>query len=41
MHLVALPEVLLGVTIEIAERGRQAVAAVLVRHAAERPQRIL
>ena len=39
--LVAAGEVLLGVTIEIAERRRQAVAAVLFRHAAERPQRVL
>src|SRR5205823_12609459 len=39
--LVAAGEVRLSVTIEIAERRRQAIAAVLVRHAAERPQRIL
>ena len=39
--LVAPGEVLLGVTIEVAERRRQAVAAMLFRHAAERPQRIL
>ena len=39
--LVAPGEVLLGLTIEIAERRRQAVAAVLLRHAAQRPQRVL
>ena len=39
--LVAPGEVLLGITIEIAERRRQAVAAVLLRYAAQRPQRVL
>ena len=39
--LVAPRQVLLGLTIEIAERRRQAVAAVLFRHAAQRPQRVL
>src|SRR6266571_1682238 len=39
--LVAPGEVLLCITIEIAERRRQAVAAVLFRHAAQRPQRVL
>ncbi len=39
--LVALGEVLLGNTIEIAECRRQAVAAMLFRHAAQRPQRVL
>ena len=40
-RLVAPGQVLLGVAIEIAEGRRQAVAAVLLRHAAERPQRVL
>ena len=40
-RLVAERQILLGVGIEIAERGRQAVATMFVRHAAERPQRIL
>ena len=39
--LVALRQVLLGFGVQIAEGRRQAVAAVLLRHAAERPQRIL
>jgi hypothetical protein len=39
--LIAPGEVLLGITIEVAERRRQAVAAVLFRHAAQRPQRVL
>jgi hypothetical protein len=39
--LVAPGEVLLGNAIEVAKRRRQAVAAMLFRHAAERPQRIL
>jgi hypothetical protein len=39
--LVAPGEVLLCLTIEIAERRRQTVAAVLFRHAAQRPQCVL
>src|SRR3990172_1652076 len=39
--LVAPRQILLGVAVEVAERGRQAVAAMLVRYAAEPPQRIL
>ena len=39
--LVAPGEVLLCLTIEVAERRRQAVAAVLFRHPAQRPQRVL
>ena len=39
--LVAPGEVLLRITVEIAECRRQAVAAVLFRHAAQRPQRVL
>ena len=39
--LVALRQILLGVAVQVAERRRQAVAAMLLRHAAERPQRIL
>src|SRR3974390_2568417 len=39
--LVASSEALLGITIEIAERRRQAVAAVLFRHPAQRPQCVL
>src|SRR5437879_12642063 len=39
--LVSAGEVLLGHPIKIAKRRRQAVAAVLFRHAAQRPQRIL
>ena len=35
--LVALGLVLGGITVEVAERRRQAVAAMLVRRAAERP----
>jgi hypothetical protein len=31
----------MGVTIEVAKRSRQAVAAVLFQHAAQRPQRVL
>ncbi len=40
-RLVAERQILLGVGIEIAEGGRQAIAAMLLRNAAERPQRIL
>ena len=40
-RLVAERQILLGVGIEIAEGGRQAVAAMLLGNAAERPQRIL
>jgi hypothetical protein len=40
-RLVATREILLCVTIEVAESGRQAVAAVLQGRAAEPPQRIL
>ena len=40
-RLVAQRQILLGVGIEIAEGGRQAVAAMLLGNAAERPQRIL
>jgi hypothetical protein len=39
--LVASCEVLLGLTSEVVERRRQAVAAVLLRHPAQRPQRVL
>ena len=39
--LVTSGEVVLGDPIEIAERRRQAVAAVLFRRAAQRPQRVL
>ena len=39
--LVAPGEVLLCLPIEVAERRRQAVAAVLLRYAAQRPQRVL
>ena len=39
--LVAPRQVLLGIAIEVAERRRQAVAAMLFRHAAQRPQRVL
>jgi hypothetical protein len=39
--LVAPRQVLLGATIKVAERCRQTVAAVLFRHAAQRPQRVL
>ena len=39
--LVASGEILLRLPIEIAERRRQAVAAMLFRHAAQRPQRVL
>ena len=41
MALVALRQVLLGFAIQVAECRRQAVATVLQRHTAERPQRIL
>src|SRR5262249_58360411 len=40
-RLVALRQILLRVGIEIAEGRRQAVAAMLLGNAAERPQRIL
>src|SRR5262249_23321075 len=40
-RLVAARLILLCVLVEIAEGGRQAVAAMLQRRAAERPQRIL
>src|SRR5208282_5832868 len=40
-RLVALRQILLRVGIEIAEGGRQAIAAMLLGNAAERPQRIL
>ena len=39
--LVAPGQVLLRLAIEVAERRRQAVAAMLFRHAAQRPQRVL
>ena len=39
--LVAPRQVLLGVAVEVAECRRQAVATVLPRHTAQRPQRIL
>src|SRR6266516_5595045 len=39
--LIAPSEVLLSITIKIAERRRQAVAAVLFRHPTQRPQRVL
>src|SRR5260370_146214 len=39
--LVAPRQVVLGVAIEVTERRRQAVAAVLFRHTAQRPQRVL
>jgi hypothetical protein len=40
-RLIAERQILLGIGIEIAEGGRQAVAAMLLGNAAERPQRIL
>ena len=40
-RLVAARLILLCVLVEIAEGGRQAVAAVLLRHTAQRPQRVL
>src|SRR6516165_4532906 len=39
--LVASRQIHLGITIKVAESSRQAVAAMLFRHAAQRPQRIL
>src|SRR5579864_9472898 len=39
--LVAPRQVFLHVAIDVAERRRQAVAAVLLRHPAQRPQRLL
>ena len=39
--LVAPRQVVLGLAIEVAERRRQAVAAVLLRHATQRPQCVL
>ena len=39
--LVASRQARLGVTIQVAECSRQPVAAVLFRHAAQRPQRVL
>src|ERR1700751_360904 len=39
--LVTPRQVLLGATIKVAERRRQTVAALLFRHAAQRPQRVL
>ena len=39
--LIAAGEVLLGITIEIAERRRQAVAAVLLWYPTQPPQRVL
>jgi hypothetical protein len=39
--LVAPCQVHLGITIKVAESRRQAVAAMLFRHAAQRPQRVL
>jgi hypothetical protein len=39
--LIAPGEVFLCIPVEVAERRRQAVAAVLFRHAAQRPQRVL
>src|SRR5712671_6212720 len=39
--LVAPRQVVLGVAIEVTERRRQAVAAMLFRHPAQRPQRVL
>src|SRR5712672_3727705 len=38
---VAPRQVVLGIAIEVTERRRQAVAAVLFRHPAQRPQRVL
>jgi len=40
-RVIAPGEVGGGVLVEIAEGGRQAVAAMLARGAAERPQRVL
>src|SRR5262249_62234501 len=40
-RLVAARLIVPGVVVEIAERGRQAVAAMLSRGPAERPERIL
>jgi hypothetical protein len=39
--IVPAGKVLAGLAVEITERGRQTVAAMLKRSAAERPQRIL
>jgi hypothetical protein len=39
--LVTPSEIILGNSIEVAERRRQAVAAMLFRHPAQRPQRVL
>lgn len=39
--LVAMPQIDLGVGIEGTERGRQAVAAMVERRTADRPQRVL
>ena len=40
-RLVAPGQILARVAVEIAEGGREAVAAMLLRRAAERPQRVL
>ena len=40
-RLVAPGQVLLGVLVEIAEGGRQAVGAMFARRAAQRPERVL
>jgi hypothetical protein len=39
--LVAARQVFLGLAVEIAEGGRQAVAAMFARRQAKRPQRVL
>ena len=40
-RLVACRQILLGVGVEIAERGREAVASMLLGNAAQRPQGVL
>ncbi len=40
-RLIASGEIRAGIAVEVAERGRQAVAAMLQRHGTERPQCVL
>ena len=40
-RLITLRQIILGVAVQIAERRRQAVATMLLRHAAKRPKSIL
>ena len=40
-RLIALSLILQGIALEIAERRREAVAAMLERRAAKRPERVL